>query len=383
MTASYAGVRRINLRTFTSTFSALHSPWTWQPNSLMPMEMAGQLVNTGSGFYASGFGCTVFDHSIGSTRFTYGDLTLGTYNDVFGNILWRRSDKASGLLCGWVFDQVNDQTPSNFSSAVTLGVPVNNPQFSTQSNFQTPSATNSGTPDPYSGGGWFMTYSGSSESYQYSSWRNNLTQSYMNWKVLGSAITQLGTLICNFNATKNFISCIPYGATYTYCWCEDATGPGTKTLVATDFISYAVNYAPSLSNPIASSIDLNAYINDVGTASPSACYGGWLWMNKNNLTVAGKTLTGFGIWVAPDFSSYYLLEIVPIDAYASTWNSGVGTVFGKWDDTGALWLKSSNNFTDIFVSVPPSSVVVPISPPVKIPTPPPDTQIPLKLFEGK
>lgn len=378
MSAAYAGIKNIYLKTFSKTYAPINAPWTWNYNALQPMEFAGAIRFIDPFFTAQGFSCRVFDSGINAfTTFTYGDITTGLINNNFGNILWKRLGANSGTLKGWVFGIANSLQPLNFSSYVTLGVDVTTNLFSTTNLFNCPSAMNSGVPDPGAGQNSANWYD--SDGFIFSTWRNNFVQSYMQWDGF-TTVSQLGTVICNFGATKRFTGMIPYNTNYV--WCEDSTGTGTKTLVVTNFIGSSHDQAPVLINPNAPSIDLNAYINALATPSPSPCYKGWLWMNKNALTVDGIAFNGFGIYVMPDFSSYYLLQIIPIDSYAANWNTGAGTVYGKFDDKGALWLHDTSSATDIFVSVPPPSYVPPVNPPIGLPCPPHDSDRFLTGMEG-
>lgn len=339
------------------------------------MEMAGEIKNDGGGFSAIAFGCRVFDSVFnGYGTYKFGPTGTGLVNNNFGNIMWRRSNAVSGTLRGWVFGAALVTKPLVFSYPVTFGVDVTNPIFQPASTFQI-AGVNSDCPNGFSSSNWYDIHNNI-----YCSWTSNNVQQYMSWDGY-STVLQIGNTVCQFSTAKEFICMVPYGALFNYVWCENAIS-GVKTLLVTDFIAAVFNQAPVLGAAPGSTIDLNAFINDPVTPSPTACYGGWLWMNQTTQTIDGQTLTGFGIYVAPDFSTYKILKIIPADAYASNWNTGVGTVLGKFDDQGALFLNNVNSDTDIFASTPISDYIYPLFPPVKIPTPPRDGDPYMQQYRG-
>lgn len=380
MAAGFMGIRTLPLRTFTTTFSAINGAFAWNANALQPMEFAGKILITGPTFQSVAFGCTVFDSATGSTRWTFGNMASGSFNNNFGNILWKRGNDVSGYLRGWIWNEANTQKPNNFSYPVTFGVPVSGGPFAVSTLFQTPSTVNSAVPDPGAGsnsGNWY-----DSRGFIFTTWRDQLVQKYMDWNGYGG-ITQLGSVVAQLSATKRFTVMVPYGE-YDYVWCEDSTGPGTKIMMRTNWVNVAQNWTPQLAVPAGgSSIDLTAYINNPLTSAPTACYGGFLWLNKNTATIGNKVLNGFGIYVNPDFGFYYILEIIPTDANAANWNVGIGDVQGKWDDLGALWIKNVNSATTIFVTTPEQYKVKEIFPPTPLPSPPDDSEIPVKMLRGE
>lgn len=381
MAAGYIGIKSIHLKTFTNAYVPLNAPWHWNANCLQPMEFVGEIKNDGGGFYPLAFGARVFDSgaiSINGGYFTakYGPLGTGTVNNNFGNILWKRTSPLTGILAGWVFGVALTETPLFFDVG-TFNVDQTVATFSASYTF-TISGVNSDCPNAFSSSNWY-----DGDGFIYCSWTQTNVQQYMDIPPFSGGgsvnVRQLGNTICAFNSGKFFICAVPYNG-LTYVWCESGS-TATKTLLLTDFVGTAFNSTPHLQNPSATSIDLDAYINDIATPSPEACYDGFLWMNMNTLVVDGKTLQGFGIYVKPDFSFYQILEIVPVDAYAPNWNTGIGTVQGKFDDNGALWLHNVNSATDIFVSAALPRTIIETFPPVKLPTPPADSDRQLTLYE--
>lgn len=371
MPARYLGVFDIQLRTFTTTYVSFHqSGWDWQHNSLQPMEMCGRNDQTVNPSQAISFGCSVFDYATGVTKYSFGDLTQGTINDNFGHVLWKRSQGNAGSIAGFIFGSAITDTPASFTSPVVLGTPITSPGFQTSTYFVLPNTSNTGCPSPVAGDGWY-TSSGAIQC----SYRLSLVEYQIGVTLPGQATG------INFGPFFRFTLSIPYQG-LNYIFITDPSGNPPQIVTTFDYVTVALGVPIALQNPASASIDLNAYVTSPFTSYPTATYQGFLWMNKNSITINGQTLNGFGILAAPDFSSYKILNIVPVDAQAANWNTGVSDVQGKFDDTGIMWLKATSSPDTIYSQLPTASHTLETFPPLGLPEPPHDAELGLRANRG-
>lgn len=378
MPATFLGVLNLALKTFSTTYVPWSGGgWAWQTNSLQPMEVSGRFDVSQPA--TIGFGVTVFDGVIGATKFGYGNTAGGVNSLVPGALLWKRAQGNAGLLAGWVFNSASTRVPFNFFDSVTLGTPKTVAALQLIEPFPPlPNVSNTGMPNPLASGNWYDINGKIQCSYVSSL---NPGQAIFNPATLGAS--DLGLSALPFTTSLEPQSAIPYGGT-NWLWCQDPTGgtPNKHLMQTPNYINSVGLTVPAITNPPGASIDLNAYINAVTTTAPTSTYSGWLWINRNALTITGQAFNGFGILVAPDFSAYYLINFVPVDATAAGWQGGVADITGKFDDTGHLWIKLSSSPSTIFVTQSPSKSILATFPPQALPSPPNDSQLPIRAMRG-
>ena len=329
------------------------------------MEFAGRL-GPFPAFGSIGFAGAVFDNATGATAFSVGDIVSGSWNNNFGNIIWK-----DNKLSGWSFGQSGTPTPQTVQYPLTLGTPLTSASFNTGLTFAVPGAHNA--PSAWCPSAW-DTQSGLILSYNTA---GNPTAGFWNY---AASINAGSGYSLPYNSNLAADGVIPYnGVNYVYT--GYAGGVGTTTIQATDFLTYSTTIATQLTNPPASSVDLNALINLNTTPAPQSCYGGWLWFFDTALTIGSTVLNGYGIYITPDWSSYQIIQIIPTDTTSAGWAGLLGTKVGKFDQSGILWLKAGGNAGTIFSGVPPTRQIVQTFPPIALPAPMNDTELMLNAYK--
>lgn len=372
MPAAYNGIRTIQIKTFTAAYVPVTSPWVFQSNSLQPMEFAGKL-GPFPAFGSIAFGGAVFDNVTGATSFSVGNLAApGFFSLDFGQVIWK-----DNILSGFSFGQALVSSFNTISYPLTLGVPLTATTFSTGLTFNVPFAHVA--PNAYAAATWITKDNELYFSYNTGPFPAT-DQAYGFWNLNASINNGTGYKY-PYDSLNVLNGVIPYnGANYVIT--GYLGGIGTQKIVATDFRTYSTAFATHLTNPPASSVDLDVLINAVATQVADACYGGWLWMFDTVLTIGARTLNGYGIYVAPDFSSYQVLEIIPTDTTSAGWQGLLGTKVGKFDQSGILWMKAGGNASIVFKALPPTQQIVQTFPPIDLPSPPSDTELMLNAYRG-
>lgn len=379
MTATFLGVLDLSLRTFTTTYVSLNAGgWGWMNCALQPIDF-GINLDLANGAIP-GFGCTVFDFVTGATKFSYGNTGAITATANSNGICWQRTNGNNGRLSGWLFPPTQLQ-PYQFSDNVTLGVAKLNSPFSVAAHLILPTGvSNTAAPEPFVGSNYIDV-----NGLNFGSYRVNLVpfSAYLNPASLQVTSGFAWNMAIGTNSEVN--SAIPYNG-MNYLFMRDSTGgtPTATVYVTPDFRNLQSSFVPGLANPPGASIDLNAYIRAVATNSPTSTYRGFLWLNKNPLTITGHaTMNGFGILMTPDGSGYYLINFVPTDATAANWQTTAGDVQGKFDDTGILWVKQVVSPSVIFSTTPIPKYAYPMYPPIGVPAPQNDSNIAIRSYRGQ
>jgi hypothetical protein len=351
----YAGLQIIKLRTYTNNYPYIHSTWTFDPNNRQPMEFAGYVAP--SGFPQACIG-NVFDLETGITNFTLGNAAGGTYNtDDFGGVLY-----SPNQLKGFVYGGVLVNRSYIVSETFFLGT---NKITSLNLSFGSliPVETNTGQPFPNYGANWAVV------NGIYSSYGIDLVAGYYNLYPDSIRPADGGAQGFTFNHQNGaFVSVLPWNG-QNYVLLDQNKG----YIVNENFSANPPTIVLNFVNPNNSNINVNAAISS-SAAEMCATYQGWMNLFPNAVTCEGRTLNGYGILIAPDFSSYKILGFVPEDVTASTWNSGSGNIQGKFDLNGALWIHHNNDPSTLFVSAGNVLKELPIFPPVALPTPPADSE---------
>lgn len=372
MTAAYQGIRAIQIKTFTTTYAPVNGVWAWCGNALQPMEFVGR-IGPAPGFGSVAFGGSVFDDLTGATTFSVGDLASpgGTFNNNFGSGVW-----VNNRLYGWSFGQAISPIAATFSYPLILGTNYSNPFFGTGNTLATPS----GSPNVYANSNYMLA-----DGRLYTSYTTGgvpaVDQKYAKW-TLDAAIDPGAAFIIPFTQDMTFGALVPYnGVNYIT---TGYFGIGlTKYVIATDLTSGFSQQTMTIANPPACSIDLNAAINSQSGFTPGEpTYQGMLWVSDQTMTIGTKSFTGFGILVAPDFSAYQVIEIVPTDSQSANWTALLGDKMGKFDQHGILWLKAAGNASIIFKALATPNKIIQTYPPIWLPSPPDDTEIMLNAYRG-
>lgn len=366
MAAQYAGFTTIKIKTLTTSYDPLVSPWSWLPNALNPME---QVVFATDAFKQTlqGVGGAVFDYVNGWTKYSIGEMSGTSTTDVI--LLWTQ-----GYLAGWFINPSTQLSPYCSKYPFTLGIDATYLNLSGQPLLALPNEPNTAMPNSDAGANW-LTPEGI-----YASYTIDLAPFYTQWNISTNNLTD-STITIPFGSTiGNLDGVIPNdvtGKSYFHATTSTAT-PSQTGVGITDFeSSYSFN-AETLANPPGSSLNINSMIADV---SPMSTYYGWSWFFNETLTITGKTFTGgFGVLVSPDFSQYQLLEIIGTDTNSANWFGGSGATQGKWDQYGALFLKNVDNANTIWVQDYPTNQLVQTFPPIDLPSPPNDMEVALLSY---
>lgn len=373
MTAPFLGVIDLNLRTFTTTYTPWSGGgWSWLSNSLMPIDFGSNLPSS-----TIGFGATVFDFATGATKYAYGNVSSITGAANANGICFLRNLGNTARLAGWLVGP-SALAPFEFSDNIVLGTPKT-VGFTPTASFVLPNVANTAFPEPFVGANYVDTNSKIMGGY-----RINLSPFSAFLDPLSQAVTSGFPFTMPIGTNSEVQFSIPYKG-LNYLFMRDATGgtPTATIYISPDMIGLSSSFIPTLVNPPGSSIDLNAYITAVATGSPNGTYNGYLWMNKNALTITGRTFNGFGILMLPDGSGYYLLNFIPADAGAVNWNGGISNVNGKFDDTGVLWLQTPSSPGTVWSTTPIPKYAYPLYPPIGVPSPPNDSNIQIRLYRGQ
>lgn len=130
---------------------------------------------------------------------------------------------------------------------------------------------------------------------------------------------------------------------------------------------------------------INGYVSfDFNISNTSATPYGWLTTELNNgssnrsVTINGTLYTSYMILTSLDGTKWWLLNIIPTDADSAGWQGSIGTVTAKFFPNGQLVLHHNSGSKDalIFASVQESALfkMLPVFPPVSLPSPPPDNE---------
>lgn len=355
-TVKYAGLLTVPIRVGTTTFPAKNGAWDFNPGSPIPMEFHGYVqAQNPVGFFAR-----VIDLNTGYTTLAVGDTTNAHENTpLFCQPVWN-----ANRVTGWCFASVLTLTMVAYDYALAVdGAAHVLPTFNPRSVVLLPmNVNNTGAPQTGNAPNNITPTGGAAASAIISLVEQNYVE------IAGSQSGPFNTF--NFGISNqhhiNQASRVSAGSSWVTC-ANPSDNTDRLQLVQTDFLSFAQNYSVTYENPPggADIDDLMTQHANVQRTFPTGM--GFLCICKDIIVVDGVTLNGFGVLIAPDYSTYQLVNLPPSDAGTAAWWTTVGEFTGRVDLSGALWMKNANSSTILFVSAGSVLRVLPIFFPVPIP----------------
>jgi hypothetical protein len=363
-TVFYAGLMTIAIKTYTTAYPFKEAGWSFNPGSPIPMEFHGY-INNGNcvGLYAR-----TIDVDAGYTTLKVGNTDSANLNSHFTTPGW-----FNGQIGGWALNDVTTLRPILYQYPIKPGMPdLTLKNFSPKSSLKLPiGVNNTGMPLPGFGmnmptanGYWASGAIIDLNPFIYLSKNSGLintadsAQIDFNISNQHFVLNRSIPLVANdsgINGTTAFVIC---GNP------SDLTD--RQQLLATDFAASIVNYVLTFQNPAGVDID-NIMTQHGANGSTFPTPNGWLYIDKATITVAGKTLNGFAVYILPDYSYYWVVEIIPTDAGTIGWQNSIGDYDGRVDLNGALFMKNANSDTTLFVSAGSVLKQLPIFFPVPVP----------------
>lgn len=352
-TVKYAGIQPVEFHTYTQVYPSFNGAnWQFNPNALNPMEFWGFINGDNPvGIYAN-----LIDVTTGYTTVRAGDNTVASKdtNNVFTQPAWQ-----TNRLHGWCFGSVLARNSYLYDIGAAFSHGYTTPVFSPVNGNSLVAGPNNFTPQSGAAPNIPTPNDGVSSSFVLA-----LAPTYE--VAIGTSFnTSGGTLDLGISNTFQMINGMPFSGT---TWVQ-AHNPGSNTdrhqLLQTDFLTFGMQYLITFENP-SGGPNIDTLMTQQGNHG-SSTYQGFLYIDKSTIVVEGKTLNGFGILVAPDYSSYRIIQLVPRDGTAAAWTSAPGDYTAKIDASGALWLKNFNSSNTLFVSSGSLLRTLPIFPPLPIP----------------
>lgn len=360
VTATYMGLVELDLRTYTTSYVPIASPWQFNTQTLQPMEshvwtsnniitgMAGRLIELATGYsnYSFGSNSGLNQNNFTSEPFWYNGRVRGFLSDSTSsrNVLW--------VDYPAMFGQNITRTDFKVLQLHTLPTGTNTGFFISNGN-----GNNQGNDG--------VAYAGSVVA---------LTEEWYRFDGQSFSKSQPGFSI-GIQSSYSIAACMGYNG-YEYCIMNLGTFAKGFRLLQTDFNNTAIRLITSFQNPPNSTFNADTQMN-VDNLPTEPTYQGWLTLFKNTYVVEGKTCVGLGVLVAPDFSKYWLIRFTPVDATAVNWTINIGDVHGKFDLGNAMFIKNANFHDTLYITAGHVLRQLPIYPPVVLPAPPPDTEIPI------
>lgn len=351
-TVVYAGLVTVHIRTYSTTYAPLNGAWDFNPNSYAPMEWHGFIQNG----FVTGLWARIFDVNTGQTTLQIGDNTLA--HEASATVI--PSNWQSNTLGGWGAGKGNELSPVCFAYPMQPGTSHIYNVFTPNHGVSLPMNTpNTFFPEPAVGANM-----PAAAGQVMGSAIISVTHYYMLER--GGVVTlQPVTLDLGINNQFGLT-----GGAVVYNNLSYATGgnPSDFTdrvqLLATNWASVATKYSLTFQNP-----PDGANIDDIMTqhgVHPQTNERGFIHVDKSVITVSGTVCNGFGIFIAPDFSAYQIIQIIPTDAPSQGWLANVGEYSAKLDPSNALWMKNANIHDTLFVSAAPVLRSLPIFPPIPL-----------------
>lgn len=360
VTATYMGLVELDLRTYTTSYVPIASPWQFNHQTLQPMEshvwvngnlitgIAGRLIELATGYsdYSFGSNSGFSQNGFTSEPFWYNGRVRGFLSDriLSNNVLW--------IDYPAVFGQNISRSDFKVLQVHTLPFFTNTGFF--QANTNGDNQGNGGV--GYAGG----VVSLNEEWYRFDG--QSFSQSQPGFSI-------------GVQTNFSIAGCMGYNG-WEYCIMNINSFAKGFRLLQTDFNNTAVRLITNFQNPPSSTFDADTEMN-TDSLPTEPTYQGWLTLFKNTYVVEGKTCVGLGVLVAPDFSKYWLIRFSPLDATAFNWTTQIGTVRGKFDLGNAMFIKNANQQDTLYITAGHVLRQLPIYPPVVLPAPPPDTEIPI------
>lgn len=363
---TYAGLFGLYIRTYTTTYVSPSGGWSFDPNCLLPQDFCA--YDSGA-LNPVGMQGNIFDLVAGTTNYKVGDVTAHNAGANYGKL----QPNNKGRLQGFLYASGAGQKPvwwMDFPFA--FGTNFISPAFNYNTVLTYGAGANTGSPNPAAGNN-FLTVAGVYTSGNIGATGQNYLQMQSNGNLLVSPVGfSLG-----FAGGDGFTATMPAPDGLNYC-------AQSALIHQTDFVGIDNSFNPIFQNP-PGAYDLNAWLqaNAFGGILLTITPLGWLIFNQSTVTMDGANLSGFGVLIAPDFSRYWVIQIVPTDANSVGWNGGTQPQ-GKFDRNGNLFFKPFNISATIFVS---TGIVdrfrnLPVFPPIALPAPPDDTETTLNLYRG-
>lgn len=349
----YRGQVTIPLRTYTTTYASFNgNPWDFNDHAIYAMEFFGFLNNAMSiplGFYAR-----LIDTLTGYTTISVGDNTPANADVDFGTLAWD-----GNFIGGFALGNAGVDTANAVLYPAQNGHSYTLPFTSRFSIFAGPQP-NSQFPYPYTGGNWYAPDGGI-----YMSGEHQLGATA--WELYGQAVA--GGNACNVGTLNYHVNNAMRYNDRTYFQVKnpvDNTDRKILMISASMASNAAGPFDVQFLQPPGCSVNIDTLLTqsiNYGRIGPAA----FLYVSGNPMTLGAKTLHGYGIIIAPDYSGYQIIEFLPVDTNAANWFGLAGDYHAKFDQRGALWIKNVNNHTTLFVSAGSVLQLLPIFFPVPMP----------------
>ncbi len=348
----YAGTKTLHITRFTAALPV--TAWNW--NNQTPYAHRNLAYWSGSEWHgASG---TLFDKTIGMTTYDLGTLTgLDTSNKQFFY------DMELGIF-------LSAPTVGNATSGASQAVYTTSNVFSqtggtiTQpytkfTQFTMPIGANTGFPATNFGGPgfggrkgfWPHVYLGNAGIiYAYT---NLLNYKCRFWaKPYSGAIDIQQNMLFNMTSAKGMSAQLIYNNSTWAVNCGTTVG---NLLWNTDYVTFHNEYNPIFESPdgVFDVDTVMKTITNINNYSTSPY--GFFYANTSIVSIGGVTFNGYGVLMQADGTRYWLLEIIPDDAFSSAWRTQGSAPTFKVDQNGYLFIKTPNNHTTLYASSDPLS----------------------------
>lgn len=357
-TIAYRGIFNVTYKTFTTVYPNL-AAWDFAANSLTPMEFHGFI----SGGLPVGLWAQIINGGLASpyTNIKSGDNTPGNMNDA----TFSQGIIQEQRLAGFGFGGSGDLNPQTYSLPAIDGTPINFPTFTTKTAISFPTGVpNTGAPlaglvanIPY-GGNLFAQYGTISLVPELL-----LTNDFSLHTTDAGTTPDLGisNMFHGLNARYNPVDKLTYINSGNPADATDRTQLETTNFSGTNATKYLLTYV----NPTGTINidDLMTQHANQGRMYPN--FGGFGIVFKNAGTIDGISVNGFAVQIAPDYSSYIIFNLIPIDGNNYNTNPGENTM--KLDASGNLIIKNVNGQTTLYISSGPVLRTLPVYPPFPMP----------------
>jgi hypothetical protein len=363
-TAVYRGTLQMYIKTLTTTYVPVVNGWNFG-NAAWPMEAHGYIKDN----RPWGIKGNVFNED-GATPFQAGNISAGTLNDnVFGPIFYN-----AGRLLGFCEGKTLSLDINAFEYAFKTGTPLSLQNFSYQNLTNLPNVSNTGMYAP------FVKCLGIG--------RDNLLWSGYVDSLINKTIAFDGTrafvqdpLFIVSNASVNYNPYLVLNWQGVNAMLAAINGATARRITMTDFSTFMQFIDVSWDNATIDTAMKSAIQSGVNRNGPSQF--GWITtLNTTTATIDGKTLTGFLVLTAGDGSYYYVIEIIPTDTASKGWKGTASNGNTRFTADGTAIIRQSNSSTNLFISTGFLSQYryLPVYPPMTLPPPPPDSEIPLTKY---
>lgn len=355
-TCVYTGWDTIPIRTFSTTYSSFNGDaWSFNDFALQPCDCHGFVDTTNQ--LPIGLWYNVFDSSVAGsiTNFSYGDNVVAhEHSGTFIPPPWHKNK-----IQGWCFGG-NALQFNTLSYGAPLG--ANQSKSFVRGNVLNINSGSGNTgPAPFSGVNLFNgDGSGFSLSYELAFLRNYRV-------VKDNVISAASNIDLNLTSTTaSAVNAIPFMGS-SWVQINNPSGKTNLDIMNTDWSTFGNQYNITFTNPVGANFDVNTLYQASGVVAPNSTYAGFWQPFTSTITFEGMAITGWILAIMPDYSSYRIVKIVPIDATAATWTTLLGAWACKIDTTGTLWLKNANQSGILLQSGGSVLKSLPIFPPVPLP----------------